>query len=131
MEIKINSKFSIGDIVQRYEKRYIHETKIQCPLCKRNYKVKNPRWDPFKDGEDCEYLKCPFCKEGWFYKYREERYLYEELYRITEIIAYIDNDKDIIYRYTLNSTSQPNDKDSLLITRLNVDERDLVKVRDC
>lgn len=131
MEIKICSKFNIGDIVRKYEKRYVHESKIQCPLCKGEYQVENPNWNWEEDEEgDYEYLECPHCIEGWIYKDKEERYLHEELYKITSITAHLDDAKNITYRYSLNSTPQLNNRTHMWISSVNVDEEDLVKVKN-
>ncbi len=134
MKIQINSKFNIGDIVQKYKTRITYTTKIKCPLCQGTHKVLNPNYDVEEKEDECmtytKYMVCPYCENGLIESGgKKERYLDNEKYYIQEIFILIDRSKNVKYRYSIESTPELNNR--LYISEsTSANEEELKKVED-
>lgn len=131
MKIEVNSKYSIGNIVQRYKTIGEYKGRIICPLCNGKHFVDNPKYDPYdEDDYDNSTLECPYCDKGGYIKtnYVTERVLDQENYRIEDIYVTIRKDGSIEYRYGIHSTPELNNRTSMYIS-CNADEEDLELVR--
>lgn len=121
MEIEINNKFNIGDIVQRYVTQIVYDSEIVCPICKGNYMMANPNFDMVNDRN--EYLYCNCCTLGKIQvNSRTEKVLTPERYKVENI--YICVGKEITtHRYQLQSSPDLNDGAGYISTA--ADESDL------
>jgi hypothetical protein len=134
MKIEINSKYSIGDIVQIYKILGEHKSKIICPLCNGRHFVDNPKYNYYDDDdEDCDdsKLKCPHCDENGYIKtnYVTKRVLSKENYRIEHIFIDIRIDGSIKYIYSLYATPELNNNTPIHIS-CNASEEDLELAKD-
>lgn len=114
MEIKIQNKFNIGDIVQRYVPQIVYDNEIDCPICKGNYKISNPNFDMINDRN--EFLYCNCCTQGKIQiNSRIENVLAPELYKIENIYICIGK-TTTSHRYQLLSSPDLNDGAGYLST---------------
>ncbi len=120
MEIRINNKYNIGDIVRRYVTQLVYDSEIVCPICKGNYMVANPNFDIINDRN--EYIYCNCCNMGRIQiNSRTEKVLAPERYMVENI--YICVGKTITtYRYQLMSSPDLNDGAGYLSTAADEDE---------
>ena len=131
MKIEINSKYSIGNIVQRYKTKGEYKGRIVCPLCNGKHFVDNPKYNPFDDLDyDNSKLECPHCNEDGYIKtnYVTERVLDDEIYRIEGIYVDIRKDGSIKYTYSIHSTPELNNRTSMYVS-CNAFEEDLELLR--
>jgi len=131
MKIEINSKYSIGNIVQKYKTVGEYKGRIVCPLCNGKHFVDNPKYNPFDDLDyDDSKLECPHCNEDGYIKtnYVKERVLDNEIYRIEGIHVNIREDGSIKYTYSIHSTPELNNRTSMYVS-CNASEEDLELLR--
>ena len=123
MEVRINNKFNIGDVVQRYVTQLVYDNEIECPICKGEYMRANPNFDMVNDKN--EYLYCSCCTLGKIQiNSRMEKVLTPERYRVESI--YICVSKTLTtYRYQLQSTPDLNDGAGYITTATNESELEL------
>lgn len=128
MEISIDNKFNIGDIVQRYVTQLVYDDEIECPICKGNYMMANPNFDMVNDKN--EYLHCNCCTLGKIQiNSRMEKVLTPERYRVQNI--YICIGKTITtHRYQLESTPELNDGAGYMTTAADECELELYRKQD-
>lgn len=114
MEISINNKFNIGDVVQRYVTQLVYDGEVDCPICKGNYMVANPNFDMVNDKN--EYLICSNCTLGKIQiNSRMEKVLAPERYRVQNIYICI-GEHITTHRYQLESSPDLNDGAGYLTT---------------
>lgn len=132
MKIEINSKYSIGNIVQKYKTVGEYKGRIVCPLCNGKHFVDNPKYDPYDYDEDYDNskLECPHCNEDGYIKtnYVTEQVLDNEIYRIEGIYVDIRKDGNIKYTYSIHSTPELNNRTSMYVS-CNASEEDLELLR--
>lgn len=131
MKIEVNSKYSIGNIVQKYKTIGEYRGKIVCPLCNGRHFADNPKYDPYDEDEyDNSTLECPHCDKDGYIKtnYVTERVLDPEVYRIEDIDVSIRKDGSIQYTYGIHSTPELNNRTSMYIS-CNASEEDLELLR--
>ena len=121
MEISINNRFNIGDIVQRYVPQLVYDKEIECPVCKGKYMVANPNFDMVNDKN--EYLYCNCCTMGKIQvNSRIENVLAPELYKVENIYICVGKNTTT-HRYQLLSSPDLNDGAGYISTA--ADESDL------
>lgn len=128
MKIEIDSKYSIGNIVQKYKTIGEYKGRIVCPLCNGKHFVDNPKYDPDEDGDSK--LECPHCDEDGYIRtnYVTERVLDKEIYRIEGICVDIRKDGSMKYTYSIRSTPELNNRGSFYCS-CNASEDDLELLR--
>lgn len=108
MNIEINSKYNVGDIVQIYREVGVYDREIDCPLCKGKYIALNPNYIEGSE-EHSELLICNCCKHGRIkISSRMEKRVHPEKYKITGLNVSVDEAIDITIRYNLESLPQLN-----------------------
>ena len=129
MKIEIDSKYSIGNIVQKYKIIGEYKSRIVCPLCNGKHFVDNPEYNSYDYGEDSK-LECPYCDEDGYIKtnYVTKRILDKEIYRIEGIYVNIRKDGNMKYTYNIQSTPELNNRTSLYCN-YNASEEDLELLR--
>ena len=113
LKIEINSKYNIGDTVQKYETINEYTDKIVCPLCGGKHFVDNPKYDPFSDdGYEDSKLECPHCDNSGYIKtnYITKRVLAQTIYYIESIRVNIKKDKSVEFIYGLLAKPELNDR---------------------
>lgn len=132
MKIEVNSKYSIGNIVQKYKTVGEYKGRVVCPLCNGKHFVYNPKYDPYDDDDEYDdgKLECPHCEEDGYIKtnYVTERVLDEEIYRIEGIYVDIRKDGSMKYTYSLHSTPELNNR-TCMYCSCNASEEDLELLR--
>ena len=135
MKIEVNSKYSIGNIVQKYKTIGEYKDKIICPLCNGKHFADNPKYTPNYDDDDDDYydnnkLVCRHCNEDGYIEtnYVKERVLDKEIYRIEDIYISIKKDGSIKYTYGIHSTPELNNRTSMYCS-CNASEEDLELLR--
>ena len=70
MKIEINSKYSIGNVVQKYKTIGEYKDKVICPLCNGKHFANNPKYNPddYDEDYDNSKLECPHCNEDGYIK---------------------------------------------------------------
>ena len=131
MKIEIDSKYSIGNIVQKYKTVGEYKGRIVCPLCNGKHFADNPQYNTYDDDEyDNSELECPHCDQDGYIKtnYVTERVLDDEIYRIEGIYIDIRKDRSIKYTYSIQSTPELNNRTSIYVS-CNASEEDLELLR--
>lgn len=131
LKIEINSKYGIGDTVQKYKTIREYKDRIVCPLCNGKHFVDNPKYDPYDDDEyDDSSLECPYCNEDGYIETNcvTKRVLDQEVYRIESIYANIRKDGSVNYTYSILSTPELNNRDCMYCS-CNASEEDLEFLR--
>ena len=131
MKIEIDSKYSIGNIVQKYKIRGEYKGRIVCPLCNGKHLVDNPEYNSYDYDEDRDSkLECPYCDENGYIKtnYVTKRILDKEIYRIEGIYVNIRKDGNTKYTYNIQSTPELNNRTSIYCS-CNASEEDLKLLR--
>ena len=131
MKIEINSKYSIGNVVQKYRTIGEYKDKIICPLCNGKHFVDNPRYNSCNEDDfENTSLECHHCDEDGYIKtnYVTERVLDKEIYRIEGIYVNISKDGSIKYTYSILSTPELNNRTSIYCS-CNASEEDLELLR--
>jgi hypothetical protein len=116
LKIEIDSKYGIGNIVQKYRTIRECQDRIVCPLCNGRHFVDNPKYDPYDDDEyEKSRLECPHCNEDGYIEtnYVTKRVLDQEIYRIESIYASIRKDGSVQYTYSIQSTPELNNRDCM------------------
>ncbi len=122
MEIRIDNKFNIGDIVQRYVTQLVYDSEMECPICKGNYMMANPNFDMVNDKT--EYLFCSCCTLGKIQvNSRMEKVLTPEKYVVENINISVGKALTS-YRYQLHSSPDLNGGAGYISTA--ADESELV-----
>ena len=131
MKIEIDSKYSIGNIVQKYKIIGEYKGRIVCPLCNGKHFVDNPEYNSYDYDEDRNSkLECPYCDEDGYIKtnYVTKRILDKENYRIEGIYVNIRKDGNMKYTYNIQSTPELNNRTSGYCN-CNASEEDLELLR--
>ena len=125
MKIEINSKYNIGNLVQKYKIVGEYKDKIVCPLCNGKHFVDNPNYDPhdYDDDED-DKLECPHCNQDGYIEtnYVTNRVLDQEIYRVESIDVYINKDGSVKYAYRIESTPELNNRADTYCSHYAVEE---------
>ena len=105
MEIELNNKFNIGDLVHKYQVKSVPREKILCPVCKGNYSAPNPNYEE----DDEEFLFCTCCEKGYLSVGKVfEKHLHKDVYEVIGIKADITSE-GVQLMYSIESRPDLND----------------------
>ena len=133
MEIVVESKFKVGDLVHKYKEEQECTKFVRCPLCDGKHSVEKPEGMLDADEEDDGYekmLTCSYCNSDGLIpvEFKYERRIDSEVYKVDSVYVSIDQD-GISCCYGITSTPELNDREYMYVSG-SADEDMLVSLSE-